>query len=77
MRVPMAFLFQDPHENGASYRPRRRPDPVAVDRVRGKSLTATGSKHLEVDVEQGNVEKARSSLTNRRVSKWQKCGQKW
>jgi hypothetical protein len=70
----MAFLFQDPHYNGASYRTGRRPDPVAVDRVRGKSLITTGSKHLEVDVERGNVEKARSHLTNRRV--W-KCGQKW
>jgi hypothetical protein len=74
VRVPMAFLFQDPHYNGASYRTRRRPDPVAVDRVRGKSLITTGSKHLEVDVERGNVEKARSNLTNRRV--W-KCGHKW
>ena len=57
----MAFLVQHPHYNRASY---RRPDPVEVDRVRGKSLTTTGSKHLE-----GNVEKARSNLTNRTVWK--------
>jgi hypothetical protein len=69
----MGFLVQHPHYNGASYRPHRRPDLVAVDRVRGKSRTTTGSKHLEVDVEQGNVEKARSNLTNRRVWKrWAK-----
>jgi hypothetical protein len=60
----MAFLVQHPHYNVASYRPHRRPDPVAVGRVRGKSLTTTGSKHLE-----GNVEKARSNLTNRTVWK--------
>ena len=53
----MAFLVQHPHYNVASYRPHRRPDPVAVGRVRGKSLTTTGSKHLEVDVEQEMLKK--------------------